>query len=110
MTEGRVLVAFASKHGSTREVAEAIADTLRELGQRVDCVPATSVRHVAQYDGVIVGGALYTGRDALRLCKEHGREIAARPWAAFALGPKTLEDQDVASARAQLDAALRSSS
>jgi menaquinone-dependent protoporphyrinogen IX oxidase len=34
--ERRVLVAFPSKHGSTGEVAEAITDTLRELGHRVD--------------------------------------------------------------------------
>jgi menaquinone-dependent protoporphyrinogen oxidase len=109
VTGSRILVAFASKHGSTREVAQAIARTLHELGQRVDCVPASSAREVTQYDGVVIGGALYTGRwhrDAMRLCKEHGRDIAARPWAAFAMGPKTLEDQDVVSSRAQLDAAL----
>jgi menaquinone-dependent protoporphyrinogen oxidase len=31
-----VLVAYATKHGSTREVAEAIAATLREQGFAVD--------------------------------------------------------------------------
>ncbi len=38
-----VLVTYASKHGSTKEVAEAIGATLRSLGSKVDVVPAGGV-------------------------------------------------------------------
>jgi menaquinone-dependent protoporphyrinogen oxidase len=109
VTERRVLVAFASKHGSTGEVADAITETLRELGHRVDCLPATSAHTIAEYDAVIIGGALYMGRwhrDAVRFCHKHSRDLAERPWVAFAMGPKTLEETEVASSRAQLNAAL----
>jgi hypothetical protein len=39
-----VLVAYASKHGSTKEVAEAISATLRALGSKVDVVAAGGVK------------------------------------------------------------------
>lgn len=105
----RVLVAFASKHGSTREVAEAIARTLRELGHDVDCESAASVRTLDGYDGAVIGGAIYFGRwhkDAVRFCKRHRSALATRPWAVFGMGPQTLEGSAVASSRAELDASL----
>jgi menaquinone-dependent protoporphyrinogen oxidase len=36
----RILVAYATKHGSTLEVAEAIAVALRDRGREVDVGPA----------------------------------------------------------------------
>jgi hypothetical protein len=36
----RVIVAYASKHGATAEIAEAVADQLRQEGHAVDCVPS----------------------------------------------------------------------
>jgi menaquinone-dependent protoporphyrinogen oxidase len=38
-----VLVSYATKHGSTREVAEAIAETLDAHGLDVDVLPARRV-------------------------------------------------------------------
>ena len=35
----KILVAYASKRGSTAEIAEAIAEILRESGLEVDCSP-----------------------------------------------------------------------
>ena len=39
----KVLVAYASKRGSTAEIAEAVAMTLREAKLSVDCVPVDRV-------------------------------------------------------------------
>jgi menaquinone-dependent protoporphyrinogen oxidase len=109
MSTTRVLVAYATKHGSTREVAEAVAETLRHRGLAVDVMPAADVSHLRRYDGVVLGGALYMGRlhkDARRFLKRHEDGLAVRSLAVFAMGPRTLHDADVASSRAQLDHAL----
>ncbi len=86
----RVLVAYASKRGSTAEIAEAIRDELDAQGLAVDCVPASDVRSVADYDAVVVGSAVYMKRwrrDAGRLLRRHSRELAARPLWIFSSGP-----------------------
>jgi menaquinone-dependent protoporphyrinogen oxidase len=110
MTQTRILVAHASRHGSTREVAEAVAATLRARGFAVDVIPAGEVGLLSQYAGVVLGGALYTGRlhkDARRFLARHRDELAGCALAVFALGPHTLEPADVAASRAQLDRAMR---
>jgi menaquinone-dependent protoporphyrinogen oxidase len=104
-----VLVAYASKHGTTREVAESIARTLEELGLAVEIEAADRVHDVAPYDGVVVGGGLYTGKwhaDARHLLKRHRRELAGMRLAVFGMGPDSLEDSKVAESRKQLDRAL----
>ena len=58
----RVLVAYGSKHGSTAEIAEAIAATLREAGLQADCVKAGDVRSLEGYDAVVLGSAVYMRR------------------------------------------------
>ena len=104
-----VLVAYASKHGTTREVAESIAETLTEVGLDVDVQDAESVRDVAGYDAVVLGGGLYTGKwhaDARHLLKRHRHELAGKRLAVFGMGPDSLEESKVAESRKQLDRAL----
>ncbi len=104
-----VLVAYATKHGSTREVAEAVARTLGAHGLEVETRPAAEVRDVGHYRAVVIGGALYTGRwhrDAVRLLECQRRALAQRPTAIFAMGPRTLAENEVAESRSQLDRAL----
>ena len=106
---GSILVAYATKHGSTREVADSVADTLREQGLDVETLPAAQVDELSRHDGVVLGGSLYMGRwhpDALDFLKRNRAALATRPVAVFAMGPRTMEAKDVAGARAQLDAAL----
>jgi menaquinone-dependent protoporphyrinogen oxidase len=109
MTPKRILVAYATKHGSTREVAERIARDLRDRGLAVDVMPAAEVGLVRGYDGIVLGGALYMGRlhkEARRFLARHRDGLAGRALAVFAMGPRTLEPADVASSRAQLEHAL----
>lgn len=100
-----ILVAFATKRGSTREVAEAVAATLHEQGFLPSVHPAAAVRDLGPYEAVVVGGALYTGRwhaDAVGLLRRCRNELASLPFAAFALGPRTLDPEDVARSETQL--------
>jgi sulfite reductase alpha subunit-like flavoprotein len=104
-----LLLAYGTKHGSTQEVAESIAETLAASGHQVDVRAAADVRDLGGYDGVILGGALYMGRwhgDAVGFLERHRRALGTIPIAVFAMGPHTLADADVAGARAQLDRAL----
>jgi menaquinone-dependent protoporphyrinogen oxidase len=111
MIKPRILVTHASRHGSTREVAEAVAATLSAHGLSVNVMPAADVGHLRGYAGVVLGGALYTGRlhkDARRFLARHHDALETRTFAVFALGPRTLEPGDVAGSRAQLLRALAS--
>ena len=109
MTE-RVLIAYGSKHGSTAETADAIAGMLRERGLEVDSSEAGRVTTLDGYPSVIVAGSIYTGRwhsDSKAFIKRFGEQLAAMPVAIFAMGPKTSESDDLASAREQLDVNLK---
>jgi menaquinone-dependent protoporphyrinogen oxidase len=104
-----VLVTYASKHGSTAEVAEVLSAALCEQDIEVDVRRAEEVEDLDRYAGVVLGGALYMGRlhrDARRFLHRHRQTLAHLPFAVFAMGPRTLEPKDVASSRAQLDHAL----
>jgi len=104
-----VLVAYATKHGSTREVAGVVAARLRDQGLEVELREASEVDDLTPYCGVVLGGALYAGRlhrDARAFLALHRDALVVLPLAVFALGPMTLEPSDLASARAQLKKAL----
>ena len=84
-----ILVAYATRYGSTREVADAIAETLRGHGFDVDCKPARDVGRLAGYDGVVLGGALYVfkwHKDARRFLSRHRDALADLPCRALRHG------------------------
>jgi menaquinone-dependent protoporphyrinogen oxidase len=86
----RILVAYASKNGSTAEIAQAVADALRAAGAEVDCRAAGDVKGLDGYDGVVLGSAVYMKRwmaDARHLFKRHRRELADLPFWLFSSGP-----------------------
>jgi len=104
-----VLVAYATVYGSTQEVAEAAAKTLRERGLEVDVRPASEVSSLDGYSGVVLGGSLYFflwHRDARRFLKRHRAALAKLPVAVFALGPFTNEPSDIEGARRPVDRVL----
>jgi menaquinone-dependent protoporphyrinogen oxidase len=106
---GPVLVAYATKHGSTAEVAGDIAEELRERGLEVEVAAARDVEDLEGYSGVVVGGAIYMGRwhhDARRFLGRNRRALADVPFAVFGMGPLTTSDDDAHEARRQLDRAL----
>lgn len=91
----KVLVAVASRHGSTREIAGAIADELRAAGLDVDCREAGEVTDVAGYDAAVLGSAVYMGSwqpDALRLVERHREGLAGIPVWLFSSGPLGSDD------------------
>jgi menaquinone-dependent protoporphyrinogen oxidase len=104
-----ILVAYASRYGSTQEVAESIASTLHAHMLHADARPAAEVVDLGGYAGVVLGGGIYMGRwhrDARRFVKRFEHELAALQVALFALGPVDDEPEHVASAEKQFRCAL----
>ena len=87
---GRALVVFATKHGSTKGIAEVIGTTLGDRGFRTDVRPARDVRSIDAYDLVIVGSAVYMFRwqgDAVDFLKRFEHQLALGPTWLFSSGP-----------------------
>lgn len=85
-----VLVAYASKRGSTAEIAETVAATLRREGLGVCLEPAGSVKSLEGYDAVILGSAVYMRRwrgDARHFVKKHRKTLRQLPFWVFSSGP-----------------------
>lgn len=85
----RVLIAYASVHGSTEGVAERIAARLREQGFSVDCAPSRDVPAVAGYDAVVVGSAIIDQAwlpEAARFLSTHADELVRRPVWLYSVG------------------------
>ncbi len=103
------LVAYATKYGSTREVANVVAERLREHGLEVDVRAAGDVDSLDGYDAVVFGGALYffrLVREGRRFLARHRKALAARPVAVFGMGPMEDVEEQYAGARKHLDKSL----
>ena len=77
-----VLLGYATRYGSTQEVAEAVAATLRECGLEVDIQPMRKVRTLEGYRGVVLGAPLFMfhwHKDALRFLSRHREALTERP-------------------------------
>lgn len=86
----RVLIAVASRHGSTQGIAEAIAAELRAAGHVVDVRAIGDPVPVEEYDAIVVGSAVYMGNwlpEARQFVERHRARLAAvRVWL-FSSGP-----------------------
>jgi len=106
-----VLVGYATRYGSTQEVAEAISATLRDSGLEVDIQPMRQVRTLAGYRAVVLGAPLFMfhwHKDALHFLSQHREALTERPVAIFALGPihDDEDEKEWQDSRAQLDKEL----
>jgi menaquinone-dependent protoporphyrinogen oxidase len=104
-----VLVAYATSYGSTLEAAQSIAETLRGCGLAVDVQPAKNVKDLSGYSAVVLGAPLYMFHwhaDAKNFLGRQHTGLAALPVAIFALGPFHNKEEELVSARQQLDKEL----
>jgi menaquinone-dependent protoporphyrinogen oxidase len=92
-----VLVAYASKHGSTEGIAQAIADRLRELGEPVEVGSVDEIREVEGFRAVVLGSAVYAGswmKEAVEFVQRFAEALAERPVWLFSSGPLGTEVED----------------
>lgn len=108
MMGDKILVAYATRYGSTREVAEAAGTALREQGVDADVKPAKDVTALGGYGGVMLATPFYLGsmlKDATAFLERNRAALQGLPVALLALGPVQASD-DMTEARKQLDGAL----
>jgi menaquinone-dependent protoporphyrinogen oxidase len=88
--DGKILIAYASKHGATAEIAEKIGDVLRQEGLQVDVLPVGRVGNAGDYQAVVLGSAVYLGRwrkEAAAFLTANEGTLATRPVWLFSSGP-----------------------
>ncbi len=101
-----ILIAYTTRYGSTQEVAEKIAVTLKENGLKVEVQPVKQVRTLEGYRAVVLGAPLYIGswlKAAPRFLTQHQAALAKLPVAIFSLGP-TRANEATTDVRVSLDA------
>ena len=86
----KVLVSYASRHGSTAGIAERIAVRLGTHSLDASACDVSKITNVEQYDAFVVGSAAYMYRwlkEATRFAKRHRKTLASKPLWLFSSGP-----------------------
>ena len=85
-----VLVAYGSRLGSTKGIAERIAARLRTHGIDTTACDVQTGFEPGRYDAFVIGSAVYAGhwlKDVTRRVGEHTAVLSARPVWLFSSGP-----------------------
>jgi menaquinone-dependent protoporphyrinogen oxidase len=82
----KLLVTYASRTGSTAEIAEAIGKSLSQNDMNVDVLPMQDVKDLAPYSAVIVGSAIRQAKwlpEGMKFIQDHRAELARKRVATF---------------------------
>ena len=85
----RVLIGYASRFGSTRDIANRIADAIRKDGSEVDVRSVDEISDLDHYDAVVFGSGVYDGSwtaEATELMRRHAVVLAHKPVWLFSVG------------------------
>ena len=92
----RVLVAYASKAGSTAEIAEEIGKVFAERSFAVDVLPAKNVTDLSRYRAVVLGSAIRIGKilpDAMSFIERNQETLRNIPFSLFVVCLTMREDE-----------------
>ena len=80
-----ILVAYQTHSGTTREVAEAVAEEMTKKGFTVDVSSLNEIHTISNYDAVVLGAPMIMGwhRSAQKFLTRHKSELAQKPLAVF---------------------------
>jgi menaquinone-dependent protoporphyrinogen oxidase len=84
--ENRILVTYATKAGSTADVAERIAKNLSDQNLPVELLPVSKAGSLEQYTAVVVGSAVRAGNllpEAKSFIDKHQAELANKHFSFF---------------------------
>jgi menaquinone-dependent protoporphyrinogen oxidase len=86
----RIQVVYASRHGGTEGIAQAIGKAIEESGAEAVVVDAASHPDANGFDGYVVGSGVYMGawlKDGLEYLERNGPTLADKPVWLFSSGP-----------------------
>jgi menaquinone-dependent protoporphyrinogen oxidase len=95
----RILIAYATRAGSTGEIAKSISDALCEQGFEVQALPVQSVTSIDGCGAIVLGSAVRYGDwlpEMHRFMQLHKQALSQRPLACFTACDKA-RDQSAAS-------------
>jgi menaquinone-dependent protoporphyrinogen oxidase len=101
-----ILVAYASKHGSTAEIARRIAERLSDRGHDVEARSVDEVDRLDRVEAVVLGSAVYAGswrNEAVAFVERHAQELRRIPVWLFSSGPLGDHVEDLEEQPRQLD-------
>jgi menaquinone-dependent protoporphyrinogen oxidase len=98
----RILVAYATRKGSTAEIAQAVGKELQAAGHDVVVKEMIAVTSLEGYDALVIGAPVYMRKiiEIRSFVRRFSGNLGARPVAAFAVGmapvspnPGEIEDE-----------------
>ncbi len=85
-----VLVAYGTKYGATKEIAEKIGEVLKQAGLAAEVAPASRSGNLATYGAVVLGSAVYIGqwrKEAVKFIQANEQALVTMPVWLFSSGP-----------------------
>lgn len=84
--QNKTLIAYASKAGSTIEIATYLAEMISRKGIQVDLMPVEKVTDLSEYQSVILGSAIRVGKllpEAMKFIENYQAELQERTFGVF---------------------------
>ncbi len=95
MEKPRILIAFASRFGSTSEISQEIGDILKQEQFKVDLIDlkgnSGKIPNLSDYEGVIVGSGIRMGRwtkEGLKFLQKNRSELNKKHFGVFVCSGK----------------------
>lgn len=85
----KLLVCYATRYGSTGEIAMVIGEELNAAGHRADTIRISDMPDPGPYDAVIIGSPLYMGKwlaEAREFVSQYRNVLVSKPVAVFTVG------------------------
>ncbi|MGZ5502443.1 MAG: flavodoxin domain-containing protein [Halobacteriota archaeon] len=93
----KTVVVYASKYGSTKGIAQFIAEKLRQQGTQADAQEVSHVHNLEDYDAFVIGSAVYMThwlKEATEFVMRNRAVLASHPVELFSSGPLGTETTD----------------